>query len=519
MAKRLLAETVDFQSMVSKKFRTTPIQSTIRHIKGLPQSAILYKCTASAYWQFRVFLERKPRKRSTKQEEFSKAEREAKLIYSDLLESVNGGETKAEPTTLKTLQQVAKSLWTKNETRIKNGELHKDKVSKDKYVFEKHIKPFFGQYDIKKIDADLLEQFKTYLADQDLSVGSQLSYINVVMALLKEAQLKRMITYLPPKPRVRVDDGVRGYFDDKEFVELQDAILQNVGMVYEFKDGNGRTYRRTRITEELPLLVDFMVETYIRPTDVKVLKHEDVRLVEKAGITFVVLEHEKTKLHKKNMVSTERGLIVYREILEHQKQNGTVEGTDYLFLPELTNRDTALQNLSSQFAAILHMAGMTEDRHGKPRTLYSLRHTAIVRSLRKGIPIELVASNSRTSSDMIRRFYGVHIDNILETGTVYVEKEQEKRDKRFGHYDNLVAELKEATGDSMYDTSAREEEIAEVAALRAALPARSAGAKATAEARGGDAEQNTRDDVKGAEKEVAKRPWHKGKTPMGHRSE
>ena len=222
----------------------------------------------------------------------------------------------------------------------------------------------------------------------------------------------------------------------------------------------------------MPLLVDFMVETYIRPTDVKVLKHEDVRLVEKAGITFVVLEHEKTKLHKKNMVSTERGLIVYREILEQQKRNGTVEGSDYLFLPELTNRDTALQNLSSQFAAILHMAGMTEDRHGKPRTLYSLRHTAIVRSLRKGIPIELVASNSRTSSDMIRRFYGVHIDNILETGTVYVEKEKERRDERFERYDKLVAELKELTGDPMYDTTAREEESVEVAALRTALPAR-----------------------------------------------
>jgi hypothetical protein len=123
----------------------------------------------------------------------------------------------------------------------------------------------------------------------------------------------------------------------------------------------------------LPLLVDFMVETYIRPTDVKVLKHEDIRLVEKSGITFVVLEHEKTKLHKKNMVSTERGLIIYREILEYQKRNRTVKGFDYLFLPEVANRDTALQNLSSQFTATLHMAGITEDRHGKPRTLYSLR--------------------------------------------------------------------------------------------------------------------------------------------------
>jgi hypothetical protein len=61
VAKKLKTKTADFQSMVSVKFRTTPIRSTIKRVRGLPQSAILYKCPASAYWQFRVFLERKPR--------------------------------------------------------------------------------------------------------------------------------------------------------------------------------------------------------------------------------------------------------------------------------------------------------------------------------------------------------------------------------------------------------------------------------------------------------------------------
>jgi hypothetical protein len=68
--KKLKKETVNFQSMVSVKFRTTPIRSTIKRVRGLRQSAILYKCPASTYWQFRVFLDRKPRKRSTKQAEF-----------------------------------------------------------------------------------------------------------------------------------------------------------------------------------------------------------------------------------------------------------------------------------------------------------------------------------------------------------------------------------------------------------------------------------------------------------------
>ena len=470
MAKRSKPIIGDGESMVSEKFRTTPIKSTIKKLK-IHRSAILYKCAASSYWQFRVFLEGKPRKRSTKEEDFDKAQRQAALIYADMLTSIHSGETKAEPTSRKTLQMVANSLWAKNETRIKNGELHKDKVSKDRYVFEKHIKPFFGGHDIKKIDVDLLEQFKGYLADQDLSVGSQLSYINVVMALLKEAQVKRLITHLPPKPRIRVDDGVRGYFDDEEFSKLLRAIHDNRDNTYEFKAADGEVYRKTRITEELGLVVSFMVETYIRPTDLKVIRHEDVKLVDKGGITFLVLEHEKTKRHKKNMVSTELGLSVYKRVVQQRRRNGDFKPTDYVFMPDYndsdTARDSALQNLSSQFSAVLRMSGMDQDRHGKPRTLYSLRHTAIVRSLRKGVPIELIASNARTSTDMIRRFYGSHVDSVLETGTVYVEKEKAIRDKRFGALDKLIADMK-AVSDTpeIYTYTAESMETEEVAEFR-----------------------------------------------------
>jgi hypothetical protein len=170
--------------IVSDKFRTTPIKSTITRITGLPKSAILYKCQASTYWQFRVFLEGKQRKRSTKEEELAKATRQAKLIYSEMLNSVHSGETKAEPTSRKTLQTMARSLWAKNETRIKNKELHKDKVEKDKYVFERHVLPFFKDIDVKRIDGETLEEFKTYLAKKDLSPSTQLSYIQLVMALL-----------------------------------------------------------------------------------------------------------------------------------------------------------------------------------------------------------------------------------------------------------------------------------------------------------------------------------------------
>jgi hypothetical protein len=62
--------------------------------------------------------------------------------------------------------------------------------------------------------------------------------------------------------------------------------------------------------------------------------------------------------------------------------------------------------------------------------MYSLRHTAIVRSIHKGLAIELIAANSRTSSDMIRRFYGSHVKSVRYMGTAYVDKEVAAREKR-----------------------------------------------------------------------------------------
>ena len=72
MGKQSKPALMDHETVITAKFRTTPIAATISKITGLPTSAIVYKCAASSYWQFRVFLEGKPRKRSTKQVELLK---------------------------------------------------------------------------------------------------------------------------------------------------------------------------------------------------------------------------------------------------------------------------------------------------------------------------------------------------------------------------------------------------------------------------------------------------------------
>ncbi len=459
MAKRPKKDLVDFETVVSDKFRTTPIPETMRKVSGLPQSAILYKCAASSFWQFRVFLEGKQRKRSTKEEELVKAQRAAKLIYADMLQSVHAEETTAQPTTQKTLLLIANSLWAKNETRIKNGELHKDKVSKDKYVFDRHVRPFFGGTDIKRIDTDMLEEFKTYLANKDLSPATQLSYINLVMTVLKQAQIKRYITHLPPKPKFRVDDEARGYFDDPAFSKLIKTASSSLGLRYEFKSSDGIVYRRVTLTEELIHLIQFMVNTYVRPTDIAVLKHKHVHDVIREQIKFIELRHPSTKRHNNYMLGSELARLNYRKLKGYHAAQGLTGPDNYLFMPEQENRETALDALASQFTALLELSGLRRDEEGKPRTLYSLRHTAIVRSIKKGLPLEMIAANARTSSDMIRRFYGSHVKSVLYMGSAFVDAERSIRDERYERANNLAKELGIDLGN---DDAAEEEEAAAV---------------------------------------------------------
>src|SRR5450432_2303506 len=167
-------------------------------------------------------------------------------------------------------------------------------------------------------------------------------------------------------------------------------------------------------------LIEFMVQTYIRPTDIAVLKHKHkhkhVHRVTRHGIDFIELRHPATKRHRNHMLGTELALNRYQSILRRQGRKGVPAQDDYLFLPEMANRESALDALATQFTALLEMTNLRQDAEGKPRTLYSLRHTAIVRSIQKGLPLEMIAANSRTSSEMIRRFYGSHVKSVLYMG-------------------------------------------------------------------------------------------------------
>jgi hypothetical protein len=64
-----------------------------------------------------------------------------------------------------------------------------------------------------------------------------------------------------------------------------------------------------------------------------------------------------------------------------------------------------------------------------------------VRSIQKGLPLEMIAANSQTSSEMIRRFYGSHVKSVLYMGSHFVDKEKSIRDERYSMVNALAKEI------------------------------------------------------------------------------
>jgi hypothetical protein len=81
--------------------------------------------------------------------------------------------------------------------------------------------------------------------------------------------------------------------------------------------------------------------------------------------------------------------------------------TDYLFLPEILDREDASYLITRDFRKILLATDLRKGHLDQNKTLYSLRHTAITFRLLygKGIDLLTLARNARTSVEMIERFY------------------------------------------------------------------------------------------------------------------
>jgi integrase len=180
------------------------------------------------------------------------------------------------------------------------------------------------------------------------------------------------------------------------------------------------------ISPELQWLIRFMVNSFIRPSDIKNLQHQHITVVRNEH-TYLRMNLPESKKHDKPIVTIQSAVPVYEQLKKYHALNGRAEATDYLFFPELRDRTDVLMLLGWQFMFVQKIAKIEANAaNGRRRTLYSLRHTAITFRLLYGGSIDLLtlARNARTSVEMVEKFYSSNL-----TAEMNIDLLQGKRKK------------------------------------------------------------------------------------------
>jgi len=379
------------------KHRSVPLKDTISKIgKGYPDKLVIFKIPASPFWWVRYYTQGRILKKSTKTDNHKVATEFAKRFYEDVLLR----ERNLLPlSNNRSFEKCALLLLEEQDDLIKRGERNPKLNLNDRQKLDKDILPFFSDYNVKEITYKHINDYVRTLAERNLKPTTIKVHLNLIHKILMLALRENIVDRLPPMPKVKLVDSPRGWFSNEEYEKLKKTAIKLAN--------DAVIVRYHQITREMYLLILFTVNTFLRPSDIKTLRNRNVQIV-KGEHNYLRIQTDTSKTTKSAVVSMEAAVGIYKDITNLQQSLDRPRGPeDFVFFPHMPNRDYALQTMRRQFDEILDVGNLKKSGAGEPRTLYSLRHTAIMFRLTMGDHIDLLslARNARTSVDMIERFY------------------------------------------------------------------------------------------------------------------
>lgn len=319
---------------------------------------------------------------------------------------------------------LAEQLLELESERVMRAELSEASVGIQKNRLDAHVLPFFRYIPPTQVTHAVLDDFVSRLTKHRLSTTTISQYLVIVRKLLKLAVRKGLLKEVPELPKIKIAVQPRSMLTLAEYGKVCRTALKmsRTGVVApEVKSTDGRrdrfwvAPRNMRLAPDMFWAIRFMVNSFVRPGDLRELKHKHVTVV-RGDSVYLRMKLPQTKKHDKPMVSLRPAVQVYESALRKSQSQGFGGPEDYVFLPAEKNRDYALAVLGFWFKWVMREAGLsTTDELDRPRTLYCLRHTALMFRLLYGQGIDMLtlARNARTSVQMIERFYASTLDGEM----------------------------------------------------------------------------------------------------------
>ena len=178
---------------------------------------------------------------------------------------------------------------------------------------------------------------------------------------------------------------------------------------------------------ELGDLIALQLNTFQRPSEWPHLRQRDV-LVRRSGPNpHLLISLKRGKTGARVVPSMPAAVKVYDRIVARNGSNPEA----YLFFNQYSNRQTAMEKAGRLFRELLDETGLRLDPFGRPRTLYSLRHSALMFRLLKAEDLDLLtlARAAGTSVAMLERFYCSHLQAEQKIANLQSFKGRERGEK------------------------------------------------------------------------------------------
>jgi len=319
---------------------------------------------------------------------------------------------------------LADQLIEQETQRVQRGELSAASVGIMKNRLDAHVLPFFKYIPPSQVTAPMLDAFVKRLTDCRLSSTTVSQYMVVVRKLLKLAVRHGFLREVPEMPTIKIASKPRSSLSLKEYlavVRTAHRLARRGDVAPEIKASTNHRERfwvqprHLKLPPDMAWVIRFMVNSFVRPGDLRQLQHKHIQVVRGSHV-YLRMTLPETKGHDAPMVTLTPAVQVYVAALARAQQNGGGQPDDYLFLPAEKDRNYALAVLGFWFKWVMREAGVAPTDHtGRLRTLYCLRHTAIMFRLLygQGIDVLTLARNARTSVQMIERFYASALDGEM----------------------------------------------------------------------------------------------------------
>jgi integrase len=321
------------------------------------------------------------------------------------------------------VSDLSKGLMQAEAARVQRGEIGRPTWQVMGNRLRAHVVPLLGAVPARAFATADAQRLIDHLGEQGFTSTTIAQYLVLLRKVVVHGVNTGVLRDAPAFPKVKVRSQPRGSFSVAEYRAVVAAARRLRGQSHPVLDQltSGERFWIARellvMPEELPWLIRWMVNTFVRPSDIKLMKHKHIEVVRGKHV-YLRMNLPESKRHSQPIVSLRPAVRVYECLLEHRREQGSGGAEDYIFMPQLKNREHALAVLNFLFHWALEVTSLEKGPLGQSRTLYCLRHTAITLRLLYGQGIDMLtlARNARTSVNMVERFYASVLNGEMNVG-------------------------------------------------------------------------------------------------------